>query len=71
MQQLPAFIPEIVQVEITKKLGKIENELKRYRYDVILHIDCNSKESKCRKLKFQYAMSNESFSWNQILEEEK
>jgi ubiquinone/menaquinone biosynthesis C-methylase UbiE len=71
VQQLPAFIPEIVQVEITKKLGKIENELKRYRYDVILHIDCNSKESKCRKLKFQYAMSNESFSWNQILEEEK
>jgi amino acid adenylation domain-containing protein/non-ribosomal peptide synthase protein (TIGR01720 family) len=36
--------PEIVEIEISDKLGKIENELTKFRYDVLLKID-----KKCRK----------------------
>lgn len=52
MKALPAYIPEITKVEITEKIGTIQNELKKYRYDVILHIDKNSKNTICKKQNF-------------------
>lgn len=71
MQELPAYIPEIAEVEITEKIGTIQNELKKYRYDVILHIDCNNKNTVNKKTKFQYAMLSEGFSVQNILESEE
>ena len=71
MQELPAYIPEIAEVEITEKIGTIQNELKKYRYDVILHIDCNNKNTVYKKTKFQYAMLSEGFSVQNILESEE
>lgn len=70
MQELPAYIPEITKVEIGEKIGTIENELKKYRYDVILHIDKNCKNTIYKKTKFQYAMLKEGFSIQDILESE-
>ena len=71
MQELPAYIPEIKNVEITEKFGIIQNELKKYRYDVILHIDCHNKSTNCKKTKFQYAMLSDDFSVENILESEE
>ncbi len=37
-------IPEISGVEITEKIGKINNEINNFRYDVIMHVSkdgCN------------------------------
>lgn len=36
---LASHCPEIQSVEITDKIGHIDNELKRFRYDVVLRID--------------------------------
>ena len=64
--ELQAYIPEISTVEITEKIGTIENEFKKYRYDVMLHIDkCNQAHGK--KTKFQYAMQSKDFSWEKIM----
>lgn len=71
MQELPTYIPEITNVEITEKVGTIQNELKKYRYDAILHIDCNNKSTNCKKTKFQYAMLRDGFSVQNILESEE
>lgn len=38
-RDLPADYPEIAAVEISEKRGSIQNELTRYRYDVLLFID--------------------------------
>ncbi|EHJ52051.1 non-ribosomal peptide synthetase [Streptococcus macacae] len=38
-------IPEIVNVDITPKIGEIDNELSKYRYDVILTIDKEQKDT--------------------------
>lgn len=70
MRELPAYIPEIVNMEITKKSGKIENELKKYRYDVMLHIERNNKQTNIKRTKFQYAMLSEDFSFEHILDNE-
>lgn len=37
-EELPRRFPFIDRVEITDKIGSIENELKRYRFDVVLHV---------------------------------
>lgn len=71
MEELPAYIPEITEVEITEKIGIVQNELKKYRYDVILHIDRKNKNTSCKKTKFQYAMLREGFSVQSILESEE
>ena len=67
IKELPAYIPEIVKVKITSKLGTIENELKKYRYDVILLIDKDNKHI-VKHTKFQYAMQSKGFSITDILE---
>jgi len=42
-KQLPDEIPEISAVEILHKRGTYDNELTKYRYDVILHLGKKSK----------------------------
>lgn len=69
IKELPAYIPEIIKVKITDKIGKIENELKKYRYDAILFIDKHNK-SIVKHTKFQYAMGEKDFSITYILENE-
>lgn len=69
IKELPAYIPEIVEVRITGKVGRIENELKKYRYDALLFIDKNTRSS-VKHTKFQYAMQLEDFSMKHILEAE-
>lgn len=71
IKELPAYLPEIVNVKITKKQGRLENELKKYRYDVILHIDKKHNKTEIRRTKFQYAMLSESFSIKNILANEE
>ena len=69
IKELPAYIPEIIKVKITDKIGKIENELKKYRYDAILFIDKHNK-SIVKHTKFQYAMGEKDFSITYISENE-
>lgn len=69
IRELPAYIPEIVEVQITEKIGKIENELKKYRYDALLFVDKNNKRS-AKHTKFQYAMKSDDFSLTRIVERE-
>lgn len=38
-ESLPFYFSEISSVKISKKTGKIENELTKYRYDVLIKID--------------------------------
>lgn len=50
---------EISHVEITKKLGKLENEINKFRYDVLIHIDKKAArereaESGAKLYKYQY-----------------
>lgn len=71
MQELPVYIPEIIDVEITEKTGQIENELKKYRYDVMLHIDKHCKNLTVKRTKFQYAMHAKNFSIDIVEENEK
>lgn len=68
MQELPAYFREIINVDVSNKVGCIENELKQYRYDVILHIDKKNNKKRTHT-KFQYAMRDKNFSINQILNE--
>lgn len=63
--ELQAYIPEISTVEITEKIGMIENEFKKYRYDVMLHID-KHKQVHGKKTKFLYAMQSKDFSWEKL-----
>ena len=63
--ELQAYIPEIMTVEITEKIGMIENELKKYRYDVVIQID-KYNQVHGNKTKFQYAMQSKDFSWEKI-----
>jgi|GEM_PF-5499553 len=37
--ELKESIPEIVEIELSGKLGKIENELTKFRYDVIIKVE--------------------------------
>jgi amino acid adenylation domain-containing protein len=46
--------PEIVQFDVSDKLGKIDNELTRYRYDVLLTVDKKQK-SKVQSLQGSYS----------------
>lgn len=70
MRELPAYIPEIIDVQITDKIGKIENEMKKYRYDVILLIDKIKKETNVKRTKFQYALMSDNFRIEDMLEYE-
>lgn len=64
--ELQAYIPMISAVEITDKTGTIENELNKYRYDVLLKIDKQEHIHK-DKVKFQYAMQSKDFSWREMM----
>lgn len=68
--ELQAYIPEISTVEITEKIGMIENELKKYRYDVVIKINKHN-QSHGNKTKYQYAMQSKDFSWEKILQVNK
>lgn len=70
MKELPAYIPQIVDVQITDKLGMIENEMKKYRYDVILIVDKDNKKANAKRSKFQYALLAKDFSVENILKNE-
>lgn len=70
MMELPVYIPEIVNVQITRKIGTIENEMKKYRYDVILTVDKNNKKANAKKTKFQYALLAKNFKIENIAEYE-
>ncbi len=70
MKELPVYIPEIVDVQITGKFGTIENEMKKYRYDVILTVDKNNKKTNVKRSKFQYALLARNFSVENILKNE-
>lgn len=65
IEELPAYIPEIDSVIISEKEGKIENELKKYRYDAILKIDKIHKRKKGHT-KFQYAMLADDFCIDKV-----
>lgn len=67
IRELPVYVPEIRDIEITEKKGQIENELKKYRYDVVLHIDQNQKSFHQNRTKFQYAMLKKDFSIENII----
>ncbi len=68
MKELPAYIPEIHNVEISDKSGYVDNELKKYRYDVLIQIDKTNKR-KVAHTKFQYAMRAKNFTISQIYNE--
>lgn len=55
MQQLPAYIKEIVKIEISEKRGIIKNELSMFRYDVLFLIDKKRMDTfeKTERVKYQ------------------
>jgi amino acid adenylation domain-containing protein len=63
--------PEIVEVEISKKLGKTENELTRFRYDVLLKIDkkCSQKMKEKQTTKIRY-MSDDIYGFESDITEQ-
>lgn len=61
-------LPQIVKVEVSDKIATIENELTRYRYDVILHV--SKREDKLtlpieQRFKCQYAVNLLSMSFDE------
>ncbi len=68
MRELPAYIPEIYNVEISDKTGYVDNELKKYRYDILIQIDKTNKR-KVAHTKYQYAMKDKNFTISQIYNE--
>lgn len=57
-EQLTTIFPEIVNVEITDKIGTIQNELKKYRYDCIIIINKNNADrvDNTKKTKYVYSI---------------
>lgn len=59
---LMASFKEISKVEISRKIGSAFNEINRFRYDVLLHIDKNSGDHKMKEtpylFKYQFAVGH-------------
>lgn len=58
-RELKDKVPQIKSVEITPKIGDIDNELSKYRYDVVLTID----KSECSKLGKGISLKPERGDW--------
>lgn len=56
---LAASIPEIRDVQVTDKIGDIDNEINRFRYDVLLEIDKTQTECILPK-PYKYQLSGEN-----------
>ena len=55
---LPTIFSSVVSVEPSSKIGKLENELTKFRYDVIVSIDKESKTEAVQPRKFQFGNRN-------------
>ncbi len=62
IQELPAIFSCISEVIISSKIGLFENELNKYRYDVIIR--CGEGNKNAKRTKFQYALID-----NRVFEE--
>lgn len=70
--ELAEAFDEIVDIEFSSKIYTIDNELTRYRYDAIVHVDKTnkkSKESTNRKTRFQLDTRNLKEDTKQEVEE--
>lgn len=69
-EKLPNYFGEIKEVIISEKIGKMTNELKQYRYDVLLKVDKNC-TSLSRYKKYRLAenllLDNENVSIRKII----
>ena len=61
LEELPALMQGVDRVEISPKIGNIENELKKYRRDAVLYID-NTKCNDRQKSIFAYSMLAEDMN---------
>ena len=58
IRETEALFPRIHNVEVDNKIGTIENELTRYRFDAILHVGKEDTSSMARS-KYQYSLLDE------------
>ncbi|MBN7773937.1 AMP-binding protein [Clostridium aminobutyricum] len=57
LEELQAEFPAIAEVEFSSKIHTIENELTRFRYDALIHINKDGRSTR-KKTRLQLAMGN-------------